>query len=154
MKKSVVEGYRDVPESQISALAQAIAPESANRLPEQIVGFLPRMKFIPKTDTMPEWQAIIALDNQGNAYPISPRVLKGYAWISKKLVKYDAENCVAVSAIDFAKANTAVTVTYNDHEVDDFGKPDLITRALPHFRLAVAKAEIVGEKKSTRKNNK
>lgn len=140
MKKEFSDLYDDVKPSEVSSIASAIEPVNAGRLPEGVdITFSPILKWVPKTDTMPRWQAAIAqAKGSDETFAVSPRLLKAYVYLKGKLTKFDAGNCVTESVVDFIKKNTAVRVHFDDVTVDDYpSKTATLTKNLPHFRFAV-----------------
>ena len=139
MKKSVVIGYKVVPMSEVSPMAQSADPANSGRVPiGTILQADKDLHYVPATGTMAKpWQAVIGT-NGDDGFPISPRVFMGFAYVDKKLVQVSERNFPKKPLIDLLKSGIKFRVTgYPDVQVDDFESKELVTKAFPSIELVL-----------------
>ena len=136
MKKRDATGLPVVDPREYSPIISAADPGQATRLPIGIeLTADPNIRSIPARGTVSNaWQGIL-LHAGEESYPVSPRVLLGYAWQDKKFQKVvTATKLPNKSVQDMLKDGLRVKVTgYAEVMVDEYQKETQRARSMPIF---------------------
>jgi hypothetical protein len=136
MKKSDALRLQTVDSKDFAPIISAIDPSQATRLPIGIELIAdPHIRSIPARGTVSTaWQGVL-FHGADDSYPVSPRVLLGYAWKDKKFQKVvEGTKLPNKSVQDMLKDGLKVKVTgYTEVMVDEYQKDTQRARSMPVF---------------------